>query len=57
MGDFDENWYKERSHCVDVHVVRVALSNYFQGVMTPGFSFFFDEYFVLAIPPEPFGGF
>jgi hypothetical protein len=27
--DFDETWCKERSHCVDVHIVRGALFNYF----------------------------
>jgi hypothetical protein len=40
LGDFDENWYKERSHCVDVHIVRGTLSNSFQGVMAPGLSIF-----------------
>jgi hypothetical protein len=29
LGDFDETWNKERSHCVDVHIVKGALSNYF----------------------------
>ena len=31
LGDFDETWYKERSHCVDVHIIRGPLSNYFSG--------------------------
>jgi hypothetical protein len=30
LGDFDETWYQERSHYVDVHIVRVALSNFFK---------------------------
>jgi hypothetical protein len=29
LGDFDETWYKERSQCGDVHIVREVLSNYF----------------------------
>jgi hypothetical protein len=31
FGDFDETWYKERSHCVDVHIIRGLPSNYFSG--------------------------
>jgi hypothetical protein len=29
LEDFDETWYKERSHCVDVYIVRGILSNHF----------------------------
>ena len=29
LGDFDETWYKERSHYIDVHNMREALSIYF----------------------------
>jgi hypothetical protein len=25
LGDYDETWYKERSYCVDVHVLKRAL--------------------------------
>jgi hypothetical protein len=39
LGDFNENWYKEGSHCVDVHIIRGTLSNYFKGVTAPGLSF------------------
>jgi hypothetical protein len=28
LGDFNETWYKERSHCVDVHIIRGPLSNF-----------------------------
>jgi hypothetical protein len=28
LGDFDETWYKQRSHYLDVHIVRLVLSNY-----------------------------
>jgi hypothetical protein len=28
-GDFDETWYEERSHCVDVHIVKGTLFNCF----------------------------
>ena len=31
LGDFYETWYKKRSHCVDVHIIRGPLSNYFSG--------------------------
>jgi hypothetical protein len=31
----DESSYKERSHCVDVHIVRGALSNYFLKDLRP----------------------
>jgi hypothetical protein len=54
---FDKTWYKERSHCVDVQIVRGTLSNFFQGVMVPGLSIFFEKYFVFSTLPEPFGGF
>jgi hypothetical protein len=30
LRDFDETWYKERSHGVDVHILRGPLSYYFQ---------------------------
>jgi hypothetical protein len=39
MGDFDETWYKERSHCVDVHIVRRARLIIFQRVVAPGLHF------------------
>jgi hypothetical protein len=55
-GDFDETWYKERSHCGDVHIVRGPLSNYFSRSCIPGFSMFFEKYFVFVTPPKPFGG-
>jgi hypothetical protein len=29
LEDFDETWYKERSHHVDVYIVRGAQSNFF----------------------------
>jgi hypothetical protein len=56
-GDFDETWYKERSHCVDVHIIRGALSNIFKGVTAPGLVFLFEKYFVFATHPESFGKF
>jgi hypothetical protein len=28
FGEFDETWYKERSHYVYVHIIRRALFNY-----------------------------
>jgi hypothetical protein len=41
--------YKERSHCVDVHIVRGVLSNSnFKGVTAPGLNFFFEKYLVSA---------
>jgi hypothetical protein len=30
---------------------------FFQGVLVPGLSIFFEKYFVFSTPPEPFGGF
>ena len=30
LRDFDETWYKGRSHYVDVHIVKGPLSYYFQ---------------------------
>jgi hypothetical protein len=27
LGDFNETWYKERSHYVDMHIIRGGLSN------------------------------
>jgi hypothetical protein len=29
LRDFDETWYKERSHCVDKRIIRGPLSYYF----------------------------
>jgi hypothetical protein len=56
LGDFDETWYKERSDCLHVHIVRGAVSNYIltKGVMTPGLNFSFEKYFVYATSPKPF---
>jgi hypothetical protein len=44
LDDFDETWYKERSHCVDVHIVREALSNYFPRVTVPRLNLFSEKY-------------
>jgi hypothetical protein len=35
LRDFDETWYKERSHCVDVHIIRGPLSHHFQRSYSP----------------------
>jgi hypothetical protein len=29
IDEFDGTWYKERLHCIDVHIIRGALSNYY----------------------------
>jgi hypothetical protein len=57
FGNVDETWYKERSHYVDMHIVREALSSYFSSITAPGLSYFFEKYFVFATPPKFFGGF
>jgi hypothetical protein len=56
FGDFDETWYKERSHCVDVHIIREALSNSFVGDTTPGPSIFFET-LSLQLLLNPLGDF
>jgi hypothetical protein len=53
LADFDETCDKEKSHCVDVHIIRGALSNYFPR----SYSIFFEKYFVFTTTPKPFGGF
>jgi hypothetical protein len=57
LGDFDETWYKGRSHYVDVHIIRATLSNYFSSSYGPWTQHFFEKYTVFATPPKPFEGF
>jgi hypothetical protein len=53
----DEIWYKERSHYVDVHIVRGPCPIIFQGVMAPGFCISLENTFVFVTPPKPIWGF
>jgi hypothetical protein len=59
LEDFDETWYKERPHCVGIHIVRRALFKFSRsnGQMGPGLGISFEKYFVFASPPKRFGGF
>jgi hypothetical protein len=47
--------HKERSHCVDVCILRGSIFNFFfQGVTAPGLRIFFQKYLAFSIPPKPF---
>jgi hypothetical protein len=57
FGVFLETWYRERSHCVDVHIVRGALSIlFFKELRLMDLAFSLKNT-VLATPPKPFRGF
>jgi hypothetical protein len=47
--DFDGTWYKGRSNCGEVHIVREPCPINFQGVMPPELSILKKKYFVFAI--------
>jgi hypothetical protein len=57
LGEFDENWHKDRSHCGDVHIVRKALSN----VLTRNLRFldlvFFEKYLFSQLLLNPLENF
>ena len=38
LGDLDETWYKERSQCGDVHIVRGVLSDIFESARVASYS-------------------
>jgi hypothetical protein len=43
LGEFDENWYKERSHCVDVHIFGELCPVTVKRVMDHALNFFFEN--------------
>jgi hypothetical protein len=54
-GDFDENWFKERSHCVFCKGNPVQLT--FKDLWPLGFAFSLKNILVFTTPLEPFEGF
>jgi hypothetical protein len=57
LGDFDETWHKESSHCVDVHIIREALIIVCKRVIPLGLIFYFEKYFVFVTLSKPFEDF
>jgi hypothetical protein len=55
LRDFYETIYKERSHCVDVHIVWGALFNYFSKRYGPGLSPLFEKYLSSQLFLNPLG--
>jgi hypothetical protein len=48
VGDFNETWYKEISHCRDVHIVKGTLFNYISSSYGPGLDIFFEKIICLC---------
>jgi hypothetical protein len=46
--------HEERSHCVDVHVIKGACPIIVNGITAHSFKVFFEKCFVFAILPKPF---
>jgi hypothetical protein len=57
LGDFDETWYKERLHHVDVHIIRGTISNFFKEVWLLDFAFSLKNTLSSQLLLNPLGDF